>query len=168
MIFVHLLLSCFCFWLLFQIIVICCSCLSLLSFFIFSVFLTDFVFVLDVRFSLVFEIYESNCFAVRYFQFLFFVFSFEPLLCHTFVGVNSFSAVNSRGVHQTQNITHQTQNITHRQSNSKANAASEDQTHDREIMGPRRCQLRYRRLNVNEAKQKRSPAASKRGEARCI
>jgi len=128
----------------------------------------DFVFVLDVRFSLVFEIYESNCFAVRYFQFLFFVFSFEPLLCHTFVGVNSFSAVNSRGVHQTQNITHQTQNITHRQSNSKANAASEDQTHDREIMGPRRCQLRYRRLNVNEAKQKRSPAASKRGEARCI
>ena len=132
---------------------VCCLCFLLSCFLLFFAFLTDFVFVLDVCFSIVFEIYESSCFAVRYFQFLFFVFSFEPLLCHTFVGVNSFSAVNSRGVHQTQNITHQTQNITHRQSNSKA---SEDQTHDRELMGPRR-------LNANEAKQKRSPAASTRG-----
>ncbi len=74
------------------------------------------------------------------FSFYFFVFSVEPFVCQTFVGVSCFSAVNSGGVHQTQNITHQTQNITHRQSNSKVSAASEDQTRDHDL-GAANCAI---------------------------
>ncbi len=41
-------------------------------------------------------------------------------------------------------------------SKSKVSAASEDRTRDLGIMGPTRCQLCYRRLNVNEARQNTS------------
>ncbi len=43
-----------------------------------------------------------------------------------------------------------------------SNAASEDQTHDLRIMGPTRCQLRYRRLNVvAQVWQMSKPAGAK-------